>query len=278
MDIELLRTFLEVNRTGHFGKAADNLYLTQSAVSARIRQLEESLGVVIFERQRNNLRLTSSGIRFLRYAETIVATWQRARQEAGLEEDFSTSLAIAGLSDLWDSLLVDWLVNVRNQAPEIAIHASAFSSSVLNQQILNGQLDLIFLFEHQSIPELNSRFLKRMNLHMVSTENDLSIEQAFSKNYVMVDWGTAYAVNHAKLFPDAPSSSIFMSHGSLALSFILKNGGTAYLPEEWTSPLIEQKKLYAVANTPILEREINAVWRTDNERSAVIKRVLDLFD
>lgn len=278
MDIELLRTFLEVNRTGHFGKAAENLYLTQSAVSARIRQLEESLGIIIFERQRNNIRLTSSGLRFIRHAEAIVATWQRARQEAGLEDDFSSSLAIAGLSDLWDSLLVDWLVDVRNQAPDIAIHASALSSSVLIQQILNGQLDLIFLFEHQSIPELNTRFLKRMNLHMVSTEKDLSMEQAFSKNYLMVDWGTAYAVNHAKQFPEAPSFSMFISHGSLALSFILKNGGTAYLPEEWTSPLIEQNILYPVADTPILEREINAVWRTDNERSAVIKRVLSLLD
>ncbi|WP_082880488.1 MULTISPECIES: LysR family transcriptional regulator [unclassified Oleiphilus] len=39
MDIELLRTFLEVKNTRHFGKAAENLYLTQAAVSARIKQL-----------------------------------------------------------------------------------------------------------------------------------------------------------------------------------------------------------------------------------------------
>ena len=41
MDIDLLRTFLEVYRTRHFGRTAENLYLTQSAVSARIRLLEE---------------------------------------------------------------------------------------------------------------------------------------------------------------------------------------------------------------------------------------------
>ncbi|WP_082881977.1 LysR family transcriptional regulator [Oleiphilus sp. HI0043] len=39
MDIELLRTFLEVKNTRHFGKAAEHLYLTQAAVSARIKQL-----------------------------------------------------------------------------------------------------------------------------------------------------------------------------------------------------------------------------------------------
>ncbi|MBL4699794.1 MAG: type II secretion system F family protein [Phycisphaeraceae bacterium] len=45
MDIDLLKTFVEVVRTRHFGKAAENLYITQSAVSFRIRQLEQGLGV-----------------------------------------------------------------------------------------------------------------------------------------------------------------------------------------------------------------------------------------
>ncbi|KKK52296.1 hypothetical protein LCGC14_3106360, partial [marine sediment metagenome] len=44
MDIDLLKTFVEVVRTRHFGKAAENLYITQSAVSFRIRQLEQGLG------------------------------------------------------------------------------------------------------------------------------------------------------------------------------------------------------------------------------------------
>lgn len=60
MDTELLKTFLEVSRTRHFGRAAEALYLTQSAVSFRIRQLENQLGVNLFTRHRNNIRLTSS--------------------------------------------------------------------------------------------------------------------------------------------------------------------------------------------------------------------------
>jgi LysR family transcriptional regulator, flagellar master operon regulator len=45
VDTELLKTFLEVSRTRHFGRAAESLYLTQSAVSFRIRQLENQPGV-----------------------------------------------------------------------------------------------------------------------------------------------------------------------------------------------------------------------------------------
>jgi hypothetical protein len=68
----LLVTFLELARTRHFGKAAEHLFVTQSAVSARIRLLEATLGVALFTRKRNDIRLTRAGERLQRHAETIV--------------------------------------------------------------------------------------------------------------------------------------------------------------------------------------------------------------
>ena len=53
MKIELLITFLEVSQTLHVRVAAENLYLTQAAVSSRIKQLEEELGVLLFDRTQN---------------------------------------------------------------------------------------------------------------------------------------------------------------------------------------------------------------------------------
>ena len=58
MYITHLRTYLEVYRTRYFSKAAGNLFVTQSAVSARIRQLEDKLGVRLFTRNRNNIQPT----------------------------------------------------------------------------------------------------------------------------------------------------------------------------------------------------------------------------
>src|SRR3970040_1240813 len=94
MDIDLLRTFLEVNRTRHFGKTAENLYLTQSAVSARIRLLEATLGAPLFTRTRNDIQLTPAGSRMLKYAESILNSWNRARQDTAISEENTASLAI----------------------------------------------------------------------------------------------------------------------------------------------------------------------------------------
>lgn len=278
MDIELLRTFLEVNRTGHFGRAADNLYLTQSAVSARIKQLEEFLGVQLFERQRGNIRLTASGQRFMRHAETIVASWQRARQDVALEEGFSMSLAVAGLADLWQSLLLKWLSALRSNQPDIAFHAAALTSAVLNQQVINGLVDIGFVFEPQNLAEINIRFIRRMNLCMVSTREGLSLDEALRHDYIMIDWGTAYAVNHNRLFPQLVSPVLVSSHGGLALSYMLSNGGTAYLPQEWVVPHQAAGRLFPVAPAPVIEREVNAIWRADNAKSDIIRQLLGSFD
>ena len=75
MDIDALKTFVEVNRTRHFGQAAKNLYVTQSTVSARIRMLENRVGVPLFVRERNNIQLTAAGLKLLRYAENILTSW-----------------------------------------------------------------------------------------------------------------------------------------------------------------------------------------------------------
>ncbi len=102
MDTDLLKTFLEVSRTRHFGRAAESLYLTQSAVSFRIRQLENQLGAHLFTRHRNNIRLTPAGERLLPYAESLIGTWQIAKKEVARSQQHS-QLAIGATASLWEA-------------------------------------------------------------------------------------------------------------------------------------------------------------------------------
>lgn len=104
MDTELLKTFLEVSRTRHFGRAAEALYLTQSAVSFRIRQLENQLGVNLFTRHRNNIRLTTAGEKLLPYAETLMNTWQAARKEVA-HTSRHNEFSIGASASLWECML-----------------------------------------------------------------------------------------------------------------------------------------------------------------------------
>lgn len=77
MDISLARTFLEVISAGNFVAAAKRLHVTQSAISLRIKRLEEMLGRPVFLRTKSGTQLTPAGKQFERYARTLVKSTLR---------------------------------------------------------------------------------------------------------------------------------------------------------------------------------------------------------
>ncbi len=96
MDIELIKTILEVRNCRHFGKAAENLYLTQAAVSTRVRQLERYFRVTLFQRSRNNIQLTLEGERLVPHAENMLSTLRIAKQDVALASEQVAQISIAG--------------------------------------------------------------------------------------------------------------------------------------------------------------------------------------
>ncbi len=274
MDIELLKTFLEVHRTRHFGHAGDRLFITQSAVSARIRLLEETLGAQVFTRKRNDLQLTPAGNRLLKHAESIVNTWQRARQDTGLEEAYVTSLAVGALFDLWHILLQEWLQRLHTEMTGVALQAEAHPTDALVRRLLDGVLDLAFVFEPPQLPELDAKEIAAINLVMVSTERDRSVEEATAKDYVMVDWGISFALTHARHFPDIPAPATRIGLGNLALTFLLSCDGSAYLPERMIADQLQAGRLHLVVGAPIIDRFAYAIYRSDSDRVELVREAL----
>lgn len=278
LDINLLKTFLEVNRTRHFGRAADNLFLTQSAVSARIRLLEETLGVQLFTRDRNNIQLTPGGARFLKHAESIVSAWTQACQDTTLQDESKQPLSLGGVVSLWDIVLQDWIEALCAAHPDVALRAEAFSADTLVRRLLDGGLDVGFMFDPPQLAELLVEDLGAVTLELVATRPGLSAAAAVGEpGYVMVDWGTSFAIAHARHFPDMPAPALHMGLGRMALSFILARGGAAYLAEPMVAGRVAQGQLYRVADAPRIERECFAVYPGGALRRPVVEQAVSLL-
>ncbi len=274
MDIDLLKTFLEVNRTRHFGQAADNLFLTQSAISARIRLLEETVGSPLFTRTRNDIQLTAVGRRLVKYAESIVNTWNRARQEAGLGETNTQSLAVGGLTSLWDIVLQEWTHTLYDRLPGVVLQAETHGQDTLIRKLRDGALDVGFMFEPPQMTELQAQEVTTVRLIMVSSQPRLPARTAIGAGYVMVDWGTSFAVAHARHFPDMSAPRLRVGLGRMALAFLLENGGAAYLAESVVAEYLETERLYAVVDAPAIDRPVYAVWATANDQQGLLERAL----
>jgi len=277
MDIELLRTFLEVGRVRHFGKAAAGLCVTQAAVSARIRSLEEALGVSLFVRSRNNIHLTPAGLRLKEHAETVCNAWVRALQQTALQPDFSAGLAIGATWDLWDILLNDWLVSVRQRMPDIALQVEASSADALIRKLIDGVLDVAFVFEPPRVADLEIEQVAGIRLVLLSTQRGQTVMEALGMGYIMVDWGTGFSQRHARFFPDLPGVPLRMSPGTLAMRHLLCEQGSAYLAEQVLSMPDGKDRFFKVEDAPVIERKAYAVYRPDPDREAVIHDALALL-
>ena len=277
MDIDLLRTFIEVNRTRHFGRAADNLYLSQSAISARIRHLEEQVGAPLFTRDRNDIRLTAIGKRLLPRAESIVTAWHRARQEVALGEDIERSLSIGCSPSLRDILLQEWLNKAHQSMRGVAITADLAGTDELLRRLLDGTFDLALTFEGPQIVRLKVIELESIPLVLVSTKKGIDAEQAMDENYVLVDWGTSFLTTHANSFPNLPTPRLRFGLGRMAHEFILKNGGSAYLAEPMVKNEINAETLHRVADAPVIERPAFVVYPGNSSNIETIERALGLL-
>ncbi len=277
MDIELLRTFLEVNRTRHFGEAAEALYLTQAAVSARIKQLESILGVKLFDRLKRDIQLTPEGHRLLRYADLLISGWRKARQDVSVG-GAAQQLAIGGSVRLWDVALQEWFVSLRRQLPEVAIIAECHSPDFLTRRLLDGLLDVTFMLEPAQLDVLHVRKVALVQLVLVSSEVGQSVEEALGQNYLMVDWGLAHAVEHRRIFPDAPEPHVRVGQATIALNHLLKIGGSAYLPARMVADDIATGQLHLVEGAQTIERIAYAVYPVRSAKTPLIKEALRLFE
>src|SRR5712691_2289451 len=100
MEIHLLRTFAEVADTGHLTRAAEKLNLSQPAVSAHIKGLEEMLGLRLFDRSPAGMVLTRAGAQLRQQAEEVIGAMKSFRHlAAALKGKIAGRLRVGTLSD-----------------------------------------------------------------------------------------------------------------------------------------------------------------------------------
>ena len=249
MNIEHLKTFLDVARTGSFHRSAERLHVSQSTVSARIRTLEEQTGQVLFQRLKNGAVLTGPGRRMAPYADTAVRAWERGRQYLSLVESQRIECALGIQSVLAEWLATEWIGWVNERHPEIALRVEAGDSDALMRGLDDAFVDIAVAFRPRTQPGLRIETLYTDNLILVSSI-DRSLDSNWRDDYVFVDWGESFRAAYADTFPDNGMPSIRTPLPGVALNHILLQGGSAYLTQSIADPWIAEGRLHEVRDAP----------------------------
>lgn len=171
MAIELyqLRTFLAVAEAQHLTRAAEALHLSQPAVSNHIKALEEGLGLRLFERGPNGMKLTPAGTRLLSEVRAVRGAVQRLHQVAGsLRGEIAGNLRIGTVSDPGFIRIGELLNSLLRKHPMLHLQLSNEVSGEALELVRQGVLDGSFYFGDLYDRQVDGIELARMRYRVVA--------------------------------------------------------------------------------------------------------------
>lgn len=272
MDIRVFETFITVAENRHFGRAAEQLYLTQAAVSARIKQLESFYETPLFIREKNNLKLTLAGKSLLTYAQILIEKIEQSKAAVNIASEQKSAFNIAATPNIWDAYLSNRVHDIDDMFDGVVIGTEISVREAIQRKLDIRTLDIALLTDPLKESEFKNDLIGYFSISLVGSEPCF---RPNIDNYIFVDWGITYAKEHANTHQVYPTHRT--STAMIALELILAKGGFAYLPSELIAEHITNGVLYLI-DTPIqIKRSIYLVSRKESSKQDMIQAFIHSF-
>jgi DNA-binding transcriptional LysR family regulator len=168
MNQRFVEAFYWVATLKSMTRAAEKLFMTQSAISSRVAALEEELGTLLIDRRdRQQFALTNAGMRFLNYAERLMTIHRQIRDELGTEDTGVHLLRVGAIESVLHTWLIPLLQHLRSVHPNLQLELTVEITPVLVEAVKRGTLDLVFAAQSISAPDIRSRPLPTMEMVFV---------------------------------------------------------------------------------------------------------------
>lgn len=200
-DLELYRVFCEVVKYKNISKTAENMYISQSAITQSIQKLENVLGGKVFYRNKNGVELTEEGKNLYEYIKDSIETMSNAEnifsKYINLEKG---KIRIGGGNSLISSLILEPLVAFIKRYPDINISISSGITDSLMQKLANGELDIVVL----NLPYKNKKYSNIEIMPLKESSYCFFASKQYIKEHPIKN--IKEIENYTLILPKAPSS------------------------------------------------------------------------
>ncbi|MHB8628393.1 MAG: LysR substrate-binding domain-containing protein [Aggregatilineales bacterium] len=198
MNLAALRLWMTVAEMGSFSRAADSLFISQPAVSKRVQELEESLGVSLLDRSGRMVRLTEAGQILYRYSQQIFAAERAAESALSQLRDLSQGhLSVGASNTIGTYLLPALLGQFHDQYPGIHLSMEVGNTQQMIDQLRHKPLDIAFVEAPVAAPDLVVTPWKNDRLvviaatdHHLAAQSVVSLENLTREVFVMREPGS----------------------------------------------------------------------------------------
>ena len=143
MELKNINTFVQVAESGSFSRAAERLGYSQPTISVQIRQLEEELGLRLFDRIGHAIRLTEKGRDVLIHAQKILHSCQEMTLQTQVESAVPTVIRLAMADSLCRPMLTAGLCQLQTQHPHIHLELTTAGTDDLFRMLDRNEVDLV---------------------------------------------------------------------------------------------------------------------------------------
>lgn len=147
MELRLLTTFLKVAQLQSFSKAAESLGYSQSAVTVQVQQLENELGVRLFDRIGKTVSITHYGQEFIPYARDVVSAAARAVSFTVEERDLTGTLRIGTIESIMTASFGEILPLYHEHCPRVNTQLIEGDTKTLSDMLMHNEVDLIYTLD-----------------------------------------------------------------------------------------------------------------------------------
>ena len=288
MLLRQMECFLAVARLGNVSRAAEEMYLTQPTLTARIKALEDDLGDQLFVRTSRGMRLTEAGREFVPYAERSLASLEEGRQRLRELRGASGGRLSLGTSPGVSTYALPAILERFTAAhPRVSVSVRTGHSEDILEMVLKEdvQLGLAREMEH---PEIESLPLYEDELvlvvdpqHRFTEKGSAEIAEVGDEHLILFDHASSYYELTQSLFRSAgirEYSAIELDNIEAAKRMVEHRLGVAFLPRTAVvrSVAAGHLSLIEIEDSPEIQRPIVALWRRDVPLTGTVQAFLEV--
>ena len=250
MQLRNLITFMHVAELGSFTKAAEQLGYSQSTISFQIKQLEEELDCLLFERINHTITLTQRGHELVYYAQQIRALTDEFREKPIKEDQLTGHIHIVTPDSLCDDMVNAHYIDFHNQYPFISIRFTTADTSVMFEMLDRNEADLVITLDRHSY---NKDYIiakeEQLSMHFVTNARSkfagrqgLSIRDIAGESFILTEEGQGYRrVLDRELAKKSIEITPVLEIGrtDMITSLLTKSDMISFLPDFVTKPLVD---------------------------------------
>lgn len=275
---------------GHFGKAADSCFVTQSTLSAGIRELESLVGITLVERTRRVVRFTALGDRIVEKAHRVL---REAEELAAIAEasgkPLTGELRMSVIPTIAPFLLPRLLPKLRNERPELKLYLREETTQAAIESLRHGNVDCVLLALPFPTGELDSEILFQDRLYVAFPRDDprdppewITPDMIDETKLLLLEDGHCLK-DHALAAcnrPEIRASAMMMGTSLHTLVQMVDNGlGMTIMPEmAIASGLLDHTQITArPLRSERAYRDIALVWRKNSPRDKEFRLLAELL-